>query len=153
MEAGMSLAMWKDLAQTFSYIFGAIAGFSAFLIYRKNARLERARWASNLYAKFYEAESTLKKIRDQLDCPTPNDSVNSLVKSEPAECTDYLNFFELMAYLRKSKQLKSEDIEALFGYYLDCISKHRTVVEYIEHKGKGYESLRDLLRGRKPSTS
>jgi hypothetical protein len=148
----MTLGMWKDLAQLVSVLVGAFAGFFAFRTYHRNARLERARWASNLYAKFYEGESSLKRVRDQLDCFTPDEGVNALVKSETAEFTDYLNFFELMAYLRKSKQLENEDIEALFGYYLDCMSKHRTVVEYIRDKGKGYESLRELLSGRTPST-
>lgn len=149
----MNPSIWTGLAQAIAVVVGAVAACVALFTYRRNARLERARWISNLYAKFYEEESTLKDIRDQLDSAVPDAIVDGLVKSEPSAFTDYLNFFELMAYLEKSKQLEREDIEALFGYYLDCLSKHRTVVKYIQDKGKGYESLRDLLTRRTPSTS
>ena len=73
-------------------------------------------------------------------------SVDKLVIEEPAEFTDYLNFFEFVAVLGKSGQLKENEIEDLFRYYLDCLEKNRKVREYIA--GRGYEHLDRLLHNR-----
>lgn len=56
----------KEIAETVYYILAAIAAIGAFWVYRRNSRLERARWSSNLYEKFYEG-SSYKKIRELLD--------------------------------------------------------------------------------------
>jgi hypothetical protein len=53
------------MAATISAVGTALAaGFAAF-VYRRNSTLERARWASSLYEKFYEA-TTCKQMRDSL---------------------------------------------------------------------------------------
>jgi len=145
----MNSGIWTSLAQTIAVAVGAVAACVALLTYRRNARLERARWISNLHAKFYEQESNLKAIREQLDCAAGKPAVDTLVTNESAEFTDYLNFFEMMAYLKKSGQLDKEDVEAMFGYYLDCLSKHRIVVEYVQDETRGYEYLREHLAERK----
>lgn len=44
----------KDLAQLLYYVLAAGAAIWALVVYRRNSALERARWASNLYEKFYE---------------------------------------------------------------------------------------------------
>jgi hypothetical protein len=118
---------WKDrvqivymMAATISAVGTALAaGFAAF-VYRRNSALERARWASSLYEKLYEAIA-LKQMRDKLDCMNDSDSVNEIVIREEPGFTDYLNFFEFIAFLKTSKQLKDSEIEVLFGYYLDCV--------------------------------
>lgn len=128
---------WKDrveivylIAATFSAVGTAVAaGFAAY-VYRRNSALERAKWAANLYEKFYEAPN-LKPLREGLDCFIDSDSVNEIVIREEPAFTDYLNFFEFIAFLRTSKQLKDAEIEALFGYYLDCLSRHDRVKQYI----------------------
>ena len=55
---------WKDLMQTIYYAAGSIASlgtlsaaFIALWVYRRNSRLERARWASELYDSFYRQEN------------------------------------------------------------------------------------------------
>ena len=65
---------------------------------------------------------------------------------EPSEFTDYLNFFEFVAVLEKSGQLKSNEIEDLFHYYLDCLEKSPKIREYLA--AKGYEHLGEFLRAR-----
>jgi hypothetical protein len=92
--------------QTIYYVAGIIASlgtltaaFIALSVYRKNSRLERARWATDLYKIFY-LEGTLKTVRDKLDCATGSDDVNQLVSREDSEFTDYLNFFEYIAFLK-----------------------------------------------------
>lgn len=145
---------WKDrvevvywIAATVSAIGTAVAaGFAAF-VYRRNSVLERAKWASTLYEKFYEAD-TLKEMRDKLDCSKDSDSVNEIVMREEPAFTDYLNFFEFIAFLKTSKQLKDAEIEALFGYYLDCLSRHDPVRQYIADAENGYEGLKGLLTSR-----
>jgi hypothetical protein len=135
----------KTIIEIVYHIVAIIAALGALWVYRRNSRLERTRWASSLYEKFYENER-YKKIRDALDVPADNDSVNALVIEEGSEFTDYLNFFELVAYLKKSKQLNDEDVEALFDYYLKCLNRHSRVRSYIDNPERGYENLSMLLK-------
>ena len=145
---------WKETLETVSLIagiFSAIgtvlaAGFAAFVYYR-NSAFERAKWASSLYGKFYE-ETTLKHLREMLDCLKDSDSVNEIVIRQESAFTDYLNFFEFIAFLKSSKQLKDSEIEALFGYYLDCLNRHDRVRQYVSNPENGYEGLAKLLTSR-----
>ncbi len=144
----------KDVAETFYYILAAIAAIGAAWVYRRNSRLERARWASTLYEKFYEGER-YKEIRELLDIDCTK-SLNCRAcelarESHPQNMkfSDYLNFFELVGCLEKSKQLKSQDIEDLFCYYLDCLEKHKLVRNYIDDEG--YEQINRLLERRRES--
>ena len=134
-------------AATFSAVGTALAAVFAAFVYRRNSALERARWASSLYEKFFEA-TTLKQMRDRLDCLNDMDLVNETVIREESSFTDYLNFFEFIAFLKTSKQLKDSEINALFGYYLDCLNRHDRVKQYISNPENGYEGLTNLLKSR-----
>lgn len=143
---------WKDLIQTIYYIAGTIASigtlcvaFIALRVYKRNSWLERARWASELYKSFYQEEN-LKKVREQLDSTEESVDVVQLVAEESAEFTDYLNFFEYVAFLKKSKQLRESEVEDIFGYYLGCLKRHPNVQNYIFNSEHGYEGLADLLK-------
>ena len=103
--------------------------------------------ASSFCEKFYE-EATLKQLRDDLDCLKDSDSVNEVVTREDSAFTDYLNFFEFIAFLKSSKQLKDSEIDVLFGYYLDCLNRHERVKLYISNPKNGYEGLAELLTSR-----
>lgn len=147
----MNLTEWNALSQV---IYNFIAAFAAFVtpfaagwaiwVYSRNSKLERARWLTSLYEKFYE-EERLKRVRDRLDCEAGNEQVSGLVSREPPEFTDYLNFFEFMAVLKENKQLKDRDIEDMFGYYLRCLKQQESVRSYIGENKNGYEKLKDLL--------
>jgi hypothetical protein len=132
------------LVQVFSSIAGIVAAFWALWVYRSNSQRERARWAESLYSKFFERDQ-LKRVRDLLDCNPGDQQVSDLVNKETSDYTDYLNFFEFVAYLQASKQLSNKDVEALFGYYLGCLNRHSDVTQYIRDEKKGYEYLRKLL--------
>ena len=135
----------RNYAQGISYLAALIAAWLALLAYRKNIRLERARWLAQLYEKYYE-QSSLKKVRDVLDRESSDsDVVKSIVQKESAEFTDYLNFFEYMAYLVKQKQLESSDVMALFRFYLNDLKKHGIVSEYVRKPSSGFENLKDWL--------
>lgn len=143
-----TLEIVSMIAGTFSAIGTVVAvGFAA-VVYYRNSAFERAKWASALYEKFYE-ETTLKQLRDRLDCLRDSDSVNEIVIREEPAFTDYLNFFEFIAFLKSSKQLKDSEIEALFGYYLDCLNRHDRVKQYVSNPENGYEGLAKLLTSRK----
>ncbi|HEY1262904.1 MAG TPA: hypothetical protein VGF06_05225 [Terriglobales bacterium] len=135
---------WKSIVQTLSYGVGALAAISSVLVYRRNSRLERARWMSSLYAKFYE-QPELKMVRDVLDGSANSPEVLSMVQQETPGFTDYLNFFEFMAYLKDTGQLSVIDVRALFEYYLNCLRRHDTVRKYIADESKGYGYLKKLL--------
>jgi hypothetical protein len=76
------------------------------------------------------------------------DSVNEIVIREEPAFTDYLNFFEFIAFLKASRQLKDPEIEALFGCYLNCLKRHDRVKQYISNPENGYEGLAKLLVSR-----
>ena len=128
-------------------IFQLLAGMSAIiaaLTYWRNLGLERARWLASLYSKFYEALD-LRMIREILDCSAPNSpEVLKLVEDQDARFTDYLNFFEFMAYLNACGQLSHRDVAALFDYYLRVLSKHEAVRKYVLDDRNGYGYLKRL---------
>jgi len=140
----MSLESLKTIIQILSALATAVAAMGALIVYRTNSRRERARWAESLYARFFE-RLELKTIRDKLDSLRGNPEVHRLVAEESAALTDYLNFFEFVAYLRSSKQLSKTDIQALFGYYLACLRRHDEVAAYVRNREKDFEYLREML--------
>jgi hypothetical protein len=132
-------------AQSIYYLLAAVSVFVAVLTYRKNSALERARWLSSLYSKFYEALD-LKRIREALDQNSPNSAqVRELVQQQDSGFTDYLNFFEFMAYLEACGQLSRRDVAALFDYYVRVLSKHEDVREYVRDDRNGYGYLKKFL--------
>jgi hypothetical protein len=121
---------------------GFISAFVALAVYYQRLKLERAKWALNLYEKFYERDS-LKDIRDILDTEPGVPEVEALVLKCPPNFTDYLNFFEFVAFLEKNGHLRRNELRALFDYYLKCINRHSRVVNFVRENG--YEDLRALL--------
>jgi uncharacterized protein (DUF433 family) len=138
--------IWGNTQPIFQLMAAMSAAIGAFAYWR-NSRLERARWLASLYTKFYEALD-LKMIRETLDCSAPNaPEVLKLVDEQDARFTDYLNFFEFMAYLKACGQLSQKDVAALFDYYLRVLSKHEVVRKYVLDDRNGYGYLKRLLPG------
>ena len=133
----------KTLAEIFGSLGTAVAAICAAFIYRANSRLERAKWQANLYEKFYERPD-LKRVREILDSDDEISlEITKLIRDESPEFTDYLNFFEFVAFLKKSKQLKLDEVNDLFGYYLDCLNRRTDIQIYVSKRG--YELLSELL--------
>jgi hypothetical protein len=122
-----------------------VAASLALWTYWQRLKLERARWLKDLYEKFYEHKE-LKEIRDLLDGGDSGE-VAKLVREEPPSFTDYLNFFEFLAYLDESKQITRDEVLGLFEYYLRNLRDQPDVAVYINHPDKGFEKLRKLLAG------
>jgi hypothetical protein len=110
---------WLRYWATTEHIYQTCAAFAAIgaaFTYWRNSSLERARWMSSLYSKFYE-EQDLKVVREILDSELPTSSeIQKLVEEQESKFTDYLNFFEFMAYLNERNQLSEKDVRALFHY-------------------------------------
>jgi hypothetical protein len=151
-KKSLEIAMdWKEFFEIIYYIAASIAalgtltaGVFALCVYQKNSNLERAKWASQLYESFYQRDN-LKGIRNKLDSTEDSQEVQELVASETPEFTDYLNFFEFIAFLKKTKQLGDSEVEDLFGYYLSCLARNTAVSRYVLDSKNGYEGLAQLI--------
>ena len=144
----VSALHWLKVWATTEHVYqvcAAIAAIWAVLTYRRNSTIERARWVSSLYSKFYE-QADLKGVREILDSELPTSAeIQKLVAEQEARFTDYLNFFEFMAYLNECDQLSEKDVRALFHYYLCAIWKHDAVRKYVLDDRNGYDYLKKLL--------
>jgi hypothetical protein len=135
----------KTIVEIVFYMVAIVGGLLAVRTYRQNQSLERSRWASSLYEKFYE-KFDLKGVRRILDCSANAKEVEDFVKGEPPELTDYLNFFEHVAYLVRQNQVRRSDAEAYFDYYFSCLKRHPSVLRYVQDKSNGYEYLAEFLK-------
>jgi hypothetical protein len=136
---------WKDFAEMAFYVVAIGSAIAAVIAYRQNSRLERARWVTTLFEKFYH-NVAMKKICAILDEEKTTPEIRELVEKEDSEFTDYLNFFEYVAYLARSGQMRRVDVETLFEYYLRCMRRHLTVRDYIDDPKNSFEQLSWLLR-------
>ncbi len=57
-----------------------------------------------------------------------------------------MNLFEHVTYLVKCRQIERADVEAYFDYYLACLKRHRSVLDYVQNKSNGYEVLAEFLK-------
>jgi hypothetical protein len=101
------LGMSREFAQIASYCAATFAAGWGLWTYRSNSQRERAKWAVQLYEKFYEGDH-YKAIRDKLDCASDAPEVAELVTQEAAAFTDYLNFFEMVTFLADTRQLSKK---------------------------------------------
>ena len=134
----MTLDDVRNVAQILFYFVSALGVLGALWTYRANQLLERTKWASALYDRFYERPD-LKGIRQALDCDANSAEVAELVARERADFTDYSNFFEHVAYLVKRRQISKADADAYFQYYFSCLKRHTAVRDYIGNRTHGYE--------------
>jgi hypothetical protein len=135
-----------ELATALSVIITAISAWVAAANYRRSVKVQRAQLLSSLYTKFYEALD-LKAIRAELDEQEPDsERIQNMVDDEEQAFTDYLNFFEFMAYLEDRREITPKDAAAMFDYYLSVLNKHTRVRDYVNNLEKGYGYLSDLIK-------
>ena len=70
------------------------------------------------------------------------------IQKQPPEFTDFLNFFELVAYMGSQKTLSESDVEALLGYYLQLLTDKSNLRDYIRDRKNSFENLNELLEKR-----
>jgi hypothetical protein len=136
---GLTLSNFSN----FSLLVSAIALIVGIFSFRRNVRLERARWATQLGREFFSP--TYRDIREAVDSPDTS-AILLLTETEPPEFTEFLNFFEMLAYLKNGKQIKDADVRAIFGYYLGAFRNHPKLISYIEDPLKSYGELATLLK-------
>ncbi|MGE5322760.1 MAG: hypothetical protein ACM3SW_07855 [Actinomycetota bacterium] len=141
---------------TVSFLSGS--AIVAFLAFQNQLKLQRIKWLQELYEAFYNSEQH-KRVRQQIDFEDVDhlfslleksdknpQSLNQEERAELDRFTDYLNFFEWIAFLEKKKQFSFDDLDILFKYYLVRllqVDKSQRFRKYI--KDNGYEGLHSLL--------
>ena len=126
--------------------------------YRRQVNLEQMKWLQQLYDSFYNSDR-YKTVRQMIDFDDLGQTMDLLRRGETDphhlslperdrldEFTDYLNFFEWLAYLEKEKQLTFAQLDSMFRYYMTRlleIDKNRELRKYIQEEG--YEQLSRLL--------
>jgi len=126
--------------------------------YRRQVNLEQMRWLQQLYDSFYNSDR-YKAVRQSIDFDDLAQTLDLLRRGETDphqlslperaqldQFTDYLNFFEWLAFLEEEKQLTFVQLDTMFGYYLVRllqVDKNRKLRQYIQEKG--YEQLNGLL--------
>jgi len=135
------------LIGAFSACLGAISAAFAALTYRRNANTKRAEFLLQLHKAFF-VDPTYKSIRDLLDKPSESDTekLHRHIQEETAELTDFLNFFELIAYFESCHTLRSDDVDALLGYYLDLIKTNGPLSTYIGKDQTSFEYLNKVVK-------
>jgi hypothetical protein len=160
-----SLAAWGSYLTgvgTIGLAFAAcFAGVMAVWEYGKRTKAEQIRWVGDLFGRFYQG-NLYREIRQKVDYDDMDEIVALLKKGPNPEFpkeerdlldafTDYLNFFEFIAFLIAKKQMESKDVSQIFDYYLrrlNQIKQRAPVMEYL--KKDGFENLRELLLQYKP---
>jgi hypothetical protein len=136
----------------------ALLGLWARQNYRRQVSLEQMRWLQQLYDSFYNSDR-YKEVRQVIDFDEVGQTMELLRRGDADphqlslpertqldQFTDYLNFFEWLAYLEEEKQLTFRQLDTMFGYYLTRLSqvdRNRQLRQYI--RDNGYEQLHRLL--------
>jgi len=124
-----------------------VAALSAAFTYWRNANTKRAEFLLLLHKAFF-VDTTYKPLRDLLDNPSESDvdKLRSHIQEETAELTDFLNFFELIAYFESCRTLRAADVDALLNYYLHLIKVNGPLLTYIGKDQTSFEYLKTLIK-------
>ncbi len=137
---------WTGLKDALTLIVAIIVASIALVTYRRNAMTKRAEFLTSLHRSFF-VEETYKRTREVLDDDSPKGETlrEAMVADQTAAFTDFLNFFELIAYFRTLGAYKEDDVRALLGYYLRLLKRSRSVYRYICDRRNDFENLQALL--------
>ena len=136
------IEVWKGIAQIFAYAVGiGAAGLSVFT-YLSNARRERTRLLFELYERFYERPD-LKAIWRRIDEEGTSFLLSGGEPDLAAAFDELLNFFELIALLRRRHELRLWEIQGLFAYPLARLGAEDGARAYL--RAYDYENLSSLL--------
>jgi hypothetical protein len=124
----------------------ALPAWLALIAYRNQTRTKTAEFLLALHKSFF-VDEFYKTIRDQIDSGSA-EAIDALVKEETPAFTDFLNFFELVAYMEKQGTLSNDDIAALLGHYLRILCENASLTAYIADSKNGFEHLKNLVEHR-----
>ena len=134
----------KECLEIAAYIIAILAAVGSVWQYRRNSLRERSRWLFELYQRFYE-QKTLKAMRIRLDSHDTKFVTEEKDLDLLGDLDDFLNFFELIAYLWKKGELQIEEVQAMFAYPLRTIVEDEAVMVYVSKYGYD-EDLGVLLK-------
>jgi|SRR5690348_9297102 len=144
-------------ARTILVAFAALyAGVHGLREYQERSRAEKMRWLSKFFEEFYE-NKRFRMIRQKIDFGDFSEIKRLLEKGAGTDFaqeerdlfddfTDYLNFFEMIAYLKKRDQIDDDEMRAMFDYYfrrLVEIPEGNCVLEYL--RAANFGNLYELL--------
>ncbi len=137
---------WTIFKDSATLLLGLVVAIAGLRTYAKNARTRRIEFLVELHKAFF-VEPTYKRVRQILDDDGSAGvaSREQLVVQEPEDFIEFLNLFELVAYLEKCRNLSLDDVTALFGYYLELLLRDKHVHAYVGNPQKGFEHLAALL--------
>jgi hypothetical protein len=141
------LAMFQWILNSLTLLIAAASAAFAALTYRRNANTKRAEFLLQLHQAFF-VDDTYKPFRTLLDDQSDAaiaERRNEVAQESPA-LTDFLNFFEMIAYLEQCKTLQAKDFEALLGYYLHLLKADPIVSGYVADKHNSFEHLSRRLK-------
>ena len=103
---------------------------------------------TQLHRSFF-VDINCKKVRQQLDDDSEGGPASrKALVAEPereSDLVDFLNSFELVAYIAKLEGYKKDDVEAVLGYYLRLLKQPGPVYDYICEKKYSFENLKAFL--------
>lgn len=146
----MDIGQFGELVKVVAGIVGIIGVPVAYLTYRRSVRIKRADWLVSLHEKFFETDryARIRRVLDYQQEPEFSELAQAVREEKHHPLADeffrYLNFFELLASLRKLDQISDEEIIGLFEYDLRMIAANQFVVELL--RPQGFERLADLVR-------
>ncbi len=144
--------MISIVVPTLALVVAALSAAIAAFTYWRSTRTKAAEFLTSLHQAFF-VDKTYKKVRSVLDDESKlgASKLSELLQTEPDDFTDFLNFFELVAYLRECRNLSAKDVEALPGYYLTLLANKPDLRSYIN--SRDFEHLDSLLtkRAKRPT--
>jgi hypothetical protein len=126
-----------------TYVIAILAALGSLWQYRRNSKRERTRWLFELYQRFYD-QNNLKAMRVRIDGGDTKFITEGRDNFLLADLDDFLNFFELIAYLQKRDDLLRKEVLVMFEYPLRMIAQDQAVFGYVSQYG--YDELRGLLK-------
>jgi len=125
-----------------AFMTAAGAGWALWQYLRNSAR-DRARWLFDLFQRFYERPA-LRSTWELVDWGSTDFITEGRDRERLLALDEFLNFFELVAHLRRRRLLRKDEVKSMFDYPLKRIAGNAELVVYL--RAYGYEQLDDLLR-------
>ena len=144
---------WTGLKDVASLAVVIVSAWVGLLTYVRSVRTRRADSLVALHKGFF-VDRTYDDVRKELDADTEEEKLRRdalVLPLGPSEALiNFLNWFELIAYLQEIGIYKEKDIKALFGYYLRLLKHSGPVYTYICDSKSDFQHLKELL-GKLPS--
>ncbi len=136
---------FREWLEVLTYAVAVLAAGGSWWQYRRNSARERTRWLFELYQRFYDNEE-LQQMQRLIDWEETYFVKAEKDTAQMQNLDTYLNFFEFLAILYKRRELKKEEVLAMFEYPLRKIAEDEAISAYVNRPDYGYEYLRELLK-------